>query len=57
MRRPEKDVLTKAMVYEVDGKRKQGRLKMKWKEQGEGNIKRIGLRKKMLQIDVGGEKA
>ena len=29
LRRPEEDVLIKAMVHEVDGKRKQGRLKKK----------------------------
>ena len=32
LRRPEKDVLMKAMVHEVDGKCKQGRPKMKWRE-------------------------
>ena len=43
MRGPEKNVLMKAM--EADEKRKQGRPKMKWREQVEGNIRRIGLRK------------
>ena len=33
------------MVHEVDGKRKQDRSKMKWREQVEGNTRRIGLRK------------
>ena len=45
LRGPEDDVLMKAMVHEVDGKRKQGRPRMKWREQVEGNMKRIGLRK------------
>ena len=50
LRQPEEDVLTKAvltkaMVYEVDGKCKQGQLRIKWREQVEGNMKRIGLRK------------
>ena len=34
----------KAMVHEVDEKHKQGP-KMKWMEQVEGNMRRIGLRK------------
>ena len=29
LRQPEEDVLMKALVHEVDGKRKQGRLRMK----------------------------
>ena len=33
------------MVHEVDGKRKQGRPRMKWREQIEGSMRRIGLRK------------
>ena len=45
LRQPEEDVLMKAMVHEVDGKRKQSRPRMKWREQVEGNMKRIGLRK------------
>ena len=45
LRRPEEDVLIKAMVYEMDGKRKQGRPRMKWREQVEGNTRSIGLRK------------
>ena len=36
----------KAMVHEVDGKRKQGRPRMKWRKQVEGNMRRIGLKKK-----------
>ena len=56
LRRLEENVLLKAMVHKVDGKRKQGRPRMKWREQIEGNMRRIGLRKKMRQIDVGGKK-
>ena len=33
------------MVHEVDGKRKQGWLKMKYRKQVKGNTRRIGLRK------------
>ena len=33
------------MIYEVDGKRKQGRPRIKWREQVEGNMRRIGLSK------------
>ena len=46
LRRLEKDVLMKAMVHEVNGKREQGRPRMKRREQVEGNMKRIGLEKK-----------
>ena len=46
LRRPEEDVSMKAMVHKVDGKRKQGRPGMKWREQVERNMIRIGLRKK-----------
>ena len=42
--RSEKGVLVKAMVHEVDGKREQGRPRMKCREQVEGNMRRIGLR-------------
>ena len=35
----------KAMVHEVDGKHKQGRPRMKWREQIEKSMRRIGLRK------------
>ena len=40
----EEDVLMKAMVHELDGKHKQGQLRMKWRKQHKRNI-RIGLRK------------
>ena len=40
-RQHEEDVL----VHEVDGKRKQGQLKMKWRKQVKGSMRRIGLRK------------
>ena len=42
LRQPEEDVLTKAMVHKVDGKHKQGQLRMKWRKQVEGSMKRIG---------------
>ena len=45
LRQPVEDVLMKAMVHEVHGKHKQGQLRMKWRGQVEGNMKRIGLRK------------
>ena len=32
LRRPEEDVLIKAMTHEVVGKRKQGRPRMKWRD-------------------------
>ena len=32
LRQPEEDVLMKAMVHEVNGKRKHGCLRMKWRE-------------------------
>ena len=37
--------LMKAMVHEVDGKRKQVRPRMKWRKQMEGSMRKIGLRK------------
>ena len=45
LRRQEEDDLMKAMVHEVDGKRKQSRPRMKWKEKLSGNMRTIGLRK------------
>ena len=44
-RRPEKDVLIKKKVHEVDRKRKQGRPKTKWRKQVEESMRRIGLKK------------
>ena len=38
LRRLEEDVLMKAMVHRVHEKRKQGRPRMKWREQVEGNM-------------------
>ena len=32
LRQPEEDVLIKAMVHEVNGKLKQGRPRMKWRD-------------------------
>ena len=59
----------KAIIHKVDGKCKQGQLRMKWREQVKGNMRRIGADEecrsgeqmksaevqKMLQIDAGGE--
>ena len=45
LKRAEEDVLIKAMVHEVNGKRKQRRPKMKWRKQVEGNMRKISLRK------------
>ena len=45
LRQPEKNILMKTMVHEVDGKCKQGRPRIKWRVQVEGNMKRIGLTK------------
>ena len=39
LRQPEENVLMKAMVYEVNGKCKQGRLRMKWRKQVKGHEK------------------
>ena len=46
LRQLEKGVLMKAMVHKVDEKHKQSQLRMKWREQVEGSMRRIGLRKK-----------
>ena len=46
LRRPEEDVLMKAIVHKVDGKRKQDGLRIKWRDHIEGLMRRIGLRKK-----------
>ena len=40
----DESVLKKAMMFEVNGPRKQGRPKQTWKKQVEENIKKIGLR-------------
>ena len=45
LRQSEEDVLMKTREHEVDGKRKQGRPKMKWTKQVEGNMRRIGFSK------------
>ena len=52
LRRPKEDVLMKALVHEVDEKRKQGGSRMKWSEQVKGSMRR----KKIRQIDVDEEK-
>ena len=45
LRQPEEDVLMKAMIHEVDEKRKHGQPKMKWRKQVERNMRGIALRK------------
>ena len=45
LRQPEEDVLMKAMVCKVSGKCKQGQVTIKWKEQVEGSMRKIGLKK------------
>ena len=45
LRRPEKDVLMKAMVHEVHGEHKQGQPTMKRRKQVEESMRRIGLKK------------
>ena len=45
LRQPEEDVLMNEMVHEEDGKRKQCQPRMKWREQVEENMRRIGLKK------------
>ena len=44
VRRDDESILKKAMMFEVNGPRKRGRLKQTWKKQVEENIKKIGLR-------------
>ena len=46
LRRPKEDVLMKAIVNEVDGKNRQSQPRMKWREQVEESMRRIGLKKK-----------
>ena len=41
LRRPKEDVSIKVMVHKVDGKRKQGRPRIEWREQVERNVRRI----------------
>ena len=45
LRRPEEDVLMKAMIQKVGEKCKQGRPRMKWGEQVKGSMRRISLKK------------
>ena len=46
LRRDDGHVLRKVLVFEVKGKRKQGRLKKMWKTQAEKESKSVGLEKK-----------
>ena len=43
-RRDEESILKKAMMLQVNGRRKQGRPKQTWKRQVEENLKKIGWR-------------
>ena len=40
LRQPEEDVLMKAMVHELDGKRKKNQSKIKWREHKKGWFKK-----------------
>ena len=44
LKQPEEDVLIKAKVHKVDGKCKQGQLRMKQRKQVKGNMRRIGFK-------------
>ena len=46
LRRPEEDILMKAMLHEVDGKCKQGRPRIKWRQQVKGSMRRIGSKRR-----------
>ena len=50
LRRPEEDVLMKAIVHKVNGKRKQGRPRIKWKKQVEESMRRIGFRAVLFKL-------
>ena len=41
--------MQKALEFKVDGKRKKGRARVTWKEQVEGEMRRIGLRAEHAQ--------
>ena len=46
LRRPEENVLMKAIVHKMDRKCKQGQPRMKWRKQFKRNMRRNGLKKK-----------
>ena len=50
LRQPEENVLMKAMVLEVDEKCNQGQPMVKWRKQVKGSMRRIGLKKKDVQV-------
>ena len=50
LRRPEEDVLMKAMVHKVNGKRKQSRTMMKWREKTKGNMRRVGFKERCSRL-------
>ena len=43
IRRDDDNMLKKAMILEVNGKRKRGRPKMTWRKQVEESVKKVGL--------------
>ena len=43
-KRDDDNILKKAMMTEVNGKRKQGRAKLTWRRQVEESVKKIGLK-------------
>ena len=46
IRRDDDNILKKAMMLEVNGKRKRGRSKMTWRKQVEESVKEVGLKTK-----------
>ena len=44
IRRDDDNILKKAMMLEVNGKRKRGRPKMTWRKQVEESVKEVGLK-------------
>ena len=44
IRRDDDNILKKAMMMEVNGKRKRGRLKLTWRRQVEESVKKVGLK-------------
>ena len=43
IRRDDDNILKKAMMMEVNGKRKRGRPKLTWRRQVEESVKKVGL--------------
>ena len=44
IRRDDDNILKRAMMMEVNGQQKRGRLKMTWKRQVEESVKKVGLK-------------